>query len=54
MMEFIDRFRAAANRAKLVQSRIKAVEKMDREYLIIAHCCLLHDLCLIRAIYTLF
>lgn len=32
MMEFIDRFRAAANRAKLVQSRIKAVEKMDRKF----------------------
>jgi ATP-binding cassette subfamily F protein 3 len=31
MMEFITRFRAAANRAKLVQSRIKAVEKMDLE-----------------------
>ena len=31
MMEFIDKFRASANRAKLVQSRIKAVEKMDLE-----------------------
>ncbi len=30
-MEFIDKFRASANRAKLVQSRIKAVEKMDLE-----------------------
>lgn len=32
MMEFIDKFRASANRAKLVQSRIKTVEKMDRKY----------------------
>ena len=31
MMEFITKFRASANRAKLVQSRIKAVEKMDAE-----------------------
>ena len=31
MMEFITRFRAAANRAKQVQSRVKAVEKMDLE-----------------------
>lgn len=31
MMEFIDKFRASAARAKLVQSRIKAVEKMDLE-----------------------
>eukprot|EP00581_Thalassiosira_minuscula_P015132 CAMPEP_0183714128 /NCGR_PEP_ID=MMETSP0737-20130205/8777_1 /TAXON_ID=385413 /ORGANISM="Thalassiosira miniscula, Strain CCMP1093" /LENGTH=806 /DNA_ID=CAMNT_0025943033 /DNA_START=27 /DNA_END=2447 /DNA_ORIENTATION=+ len=31
MMEFITKFRASANRAKLVQSRIKAVEKMDLE-----------------------
>ena len=31
MMEFVDKFRASANRAKLVQSRIKAVEKMDLE-----------------------
>lgn len=38
MMEFIDRFRAAANRAKLVQSRIKAVEKMDCEYLNSVEC----------------
>ena len=31
MMEFITKFRASANRAKLVQSRVKAVEKMDLE-----------------------
>jgi len=31
MMEFINKFRASANRAKLVQSRIKAVERMDLE-----------------------
>lgn len=31
MMEFIDKFRASASRAKLVQSRIKAMEKMDLE-----------------------
>lgn len=31
MMEFIIKFRASANRAKLVQSRVKAVEKMDLE-----------------------
>ena len=31
MMEFVDKFQARANRAKLVQSRIKAVEKMDLE-----------------------
>lgn len=31
MMEFITKFRASANRAKLVQSRIKTVEKMDLE-----------------------
>ena len=30
-MEFIDKFRASASRAKLVQSRVKAVEKMDLE-----------------------
>ena len=31
MMEFIDKFRASASRAKLVQSCIKAVEKLDLE-----------------------
>lgn len=31
LMEFIDRFRANAKRASIVQSRIKAVEKMDLE-----------------------
>jgi len=31
MMEFIDKFRANAKRATMVQSRIKAVEKMDAE-----------------------
>lgn len=31
MMEFIDKFRANAKRASMVQSRIKAVEKMDAE-----------------------
>ncbi|KAL7552334.1 hypothetical protein ACHAWF_015561 [Thalassiosira exigua] len=31
MMEFIDKFRASASRAKLVQSRVKTVEKMDLE-----------------------
>eukprot|EP00985_Skeletonema_marinoi_P004339 scaffold1898_cov125-Skeletonema_marinoi.AAC.2 len=31
MMEFIIKFRASANRAKLVQSRVKTVEKMDLE-----------------------
>jgi ATP-binding cassette subfamily F protein 3 len=31
MMEFIDKFRANAKRATMVQSRIKAVEKMDVE-----------------------
>lgn len=31
MMEFIDKFRFNAKRASLVQSRIKAVEKMDAE-----------------------
>merc|ERR1719203_256257 len=31
MMEFINKFRASASRAKLVQSRVKAVEKMDLE-----------------------
>ena len=31
MMEFITKFRASANRAKLVQSRVKMVEKMDLE-----------------------
>lgn len=31
MMEFIEKFRASANRAKLVQSRVKMVEKMDLE-----------------------
>lgn len=31
MMEFINKFRASANRAKLVQSRVKTVEKMDLE-----------------------
>ena len=31
MMEFITKFRASAGRAKLVQSRVKAVEKMDLE-----------------------
>jgi ATP-binding cassette, subfamily F, member 3 len=31
MMEFIDKFRANAKRASMVQSRIKAVEKMDLE-----------------------
>jgi ABC-type multidrug transport system fused ATPase/permease subunit len=31
MMEFITRFRANAKRASIVQSRIKAVEKMDAE-----------------------
>jgi len=30
-MEFIDRFRANANRASVVQSRIKQVERMDLE-----------------------
>jgi ATP-binding cassette subfamily F protein 3 len=31
MMDFIDKFRANAKRASIVQSRIKAVEKMDLE-----------------------
>lgn len=31
MMEFITKFRANAKRATMVQSRIKAVEKMDAE-----------------------
>lgn len=31
MMEFITKFRANAKRASIVQSRIKAVEKMDAE-----------------------
>jgi ATP-binding cassette subfamily F protein 3 len=31
LMEFIDKFRANAKRASIVQSRIKAVEKMDLE-----------------------
>jgi ATP-binding cassette, subfamily F, member 3 len=31
MMEFITKFRANAKRASMVQSRIKAVEKMDAE-----------------------
>eukprot|EP00571_Detonula_confervacea_P014441 CAMPEP_0172306260 /NCGR_PEP_ID=MMETSP1058-20130122/7364_1 /TAXON_ID=83371 /ORGANISM="Detonula confervacea, Strain CCMP 353" /LENGTH=797 /DNA_ID=CAMNT_0013018085 /DNA_START=111 /DNA_END=2504 /DNA_ORIENTATION=- len=31
MMEFINKFRASASRAKLVQSRVKAVERMDLE-----------------------
>lgn len=31
MMEFINKFRASASRARLVQSRVKAVEKMDLE-----------------------
>ena len=31
MMEFIDKFRCSASRAKLVQSRVKTVEKMDLE-----------------------
>mmetsp|Transcript_21095 Transcript_21095/g.42235 ORF Transcript_21095/g.42235 Transcript_21095/m.42235 type:complete len:755 (+) Transcript_21095:293-2557(+) len=31
MMEFIEKFRANAKRASIVQSRIKAVEKMDAE-----------------------
>ena len=31
MMEFIEKFRANAKRASIVQSRIKAVEKMDLE-----------------------
>jgi ATP-binding cassette, subfamily F, member 3 len=31
MMEFITKFRANAKRATMVQSRIKAVEKMDQE-----------------------
>mmetsp|Transcript_2245 Transcript_2245/g.9725 ORF Transcript_2245/g.9725 Transcript_2245/m.9725 type:complete len:781 (-) Transcript_2245:119-2461(-) len=31
MQEFVDKFRANAKRASLVQSRIKAIEKMDRE-----------------------
>jgi len=31
LMEFIDRFRANANRASVVQSRIKQVERMDLE-----------------------
>ena len=31
MMEFIEKFRASANRAKLVQSRVKMFEKMDLE-----------------------
>ena len=31
MMEFIDKFRANAKRATMVQSRIKTVEKMDAE-----------------------
>jgi len=31
MMEFINKFRANAKRASIVQSRIKAVEKMDAE-----------------------
>mmetsp|Transcript_16138 Transcript_16138/g.38699 ORF Transcript_16138/g.38699 Transcript_16138/m.38699 type:complete len:804 (-) Transcript_16138:121-2532(-) len=31
MMEFINKFRASAARAKLVQSRVKMVEKMDLE-----------------------
>jgi len=31
IMEFVDKFRYNANRAKLVQSRIKTVEKMDLE-----------------------
>ena len=31
MMEFINKFRANAKRATMVQSRIKAVEKMDAE-----------------------
>lgn len=39
MMEFIDKFRASANRAKLVQSRIKAVEKMDRKCLLATYAC---------------
>tara|TARA_B110000305_G_C18833803_1_gene356975 strand:+ start:217 stop:492 length:276 start_codon:yes stop_codon:yes gene_type:complete len=31
MMEFVDRFRFNAKKASLVQSRIKAIEKMDLE-----------------------
>jgi ATP-binding cassette subfamily F protein 3 len=31
MMEFIEKFRANAKRATMVQSRIKTVEKMDAE-----------------------
>lgn len=31
MMEFIEKFRANAKRATMVQSRVKAVEKMDAE-----------------------
>lgn len=31
MMEFINKFRASASRAKLVQSRVKMVERMDLE-----------------------
>lgn len=31
MMEFIEKFRANAKRASIVQSRIKTVEKMDLE-----------------------
>ena len=38
MMEFINKFRASASRAKLVQSRVKMVEKVSGVSAILLRC----------------